>query len=299
MEETLELNIVQFQTAYNWVNTELVPDMAENELAVSSGFDYETLSNGKKRFYIDIGIKTAALSVDYRSGFEFDGEGLSWSMMLSPGFVKLLVGLATKNSHKAFLESASKCNIAYPHNFEIDEENVDRITNLIVDQYANYRKENDKLNAKAMSDYFLEWESGTEVALVFDCMYIILDAVLFVEPAFSRDHNIDVITDYIFISRYNTIKHRCMTEKAEVVELTVFDSILFLECLNCSLQLLVGRRSDMFEALLERKGFEKEDIRRFITLGTEVFAECNDMLARAGARLIPLENQPLWDDIIW
>jgi hypothetical protein len=298
MQETREVELFLFHTGYNWVDIAPIPTMEENELVITSNFDYEMLPDDTKRIYVEIGLKTYALAIEYRTGVEFDGEEFAWTDIFNHNFIHPVVELAIKNCRQAYYDFCEEHSITYPHNIEINEEQSEGIASTIVNQYVSYRRFTDEKNEYLISTPGLEFEIGTDVELVFECTFAILDEILFTNPAFDRAHNIEVFTDHVYIQRYSTIKQNCTQPEDEVVELSLFDSVMFLESLSCALQMLVGDKSDMVEAILERKGIDKEQVKSYIKVGTGLFAQFCDMLESSNARILNLENQPDWNRLI-
>lgn len=298
MQETRDVEVFLYQTTYNWVNTAPATTMAENEVVATSNYDYEVLLDETKRIYLDIGIKTNVLAMEYRTGFEFDGDELPWTNIFTPNFIHPLVDIAIKNSRQAYYDSCEEHDISYPHNIELNEEFTESFTSSIIDQYVNHRRLNDEKNERAINTSGLEIEIGTDMDLLFECTFTIIDEILFTNPAFDRTHNIDVFTDHVYTQRYNTIKHCCLQPETDVIELNLFDTIMFLDSLACALQMLVGDKSDLLEAILESKGIDKEQTKSYIKIGTELFAQFCETLENSQARVMNIENQPDWNRLI-
>ena len=298
MQETREIEVYLYQTDYNWVDPAPVTIKDENEASITSTYDYEELPDGTKRIYFDIGVRTYALAMDYRTGFELDGEDLPWSLIFAHNIIHPLVEVALKKSIEAYSESCDEFGITHPRDIELKEDFAEGFANTIVGQYVNYRSHYDEKNEHAISSSGLEIEIGSDMELLFECTFTIMDNILFTNHAFNHAHNIDVFTDHVNIQRYNTLKHCCLQPDTEIIELNMFSSIMFLDSLACALQMLVGDKSDLLEAVLEEKGIDKEQIKSYIKIGTELFAHFNDMLERSQARVTNLENQPDWNQLM-
>ncbi|WP_320051676.1 hypothetical protein [uncultured Acetobacteroides sp.] len=294
MQETREVEVVLYQTEYNWVDPAPVTSNEKNEATITSNYDYEELPDGTKRIYLDIGLITHALAMDYRTGFELDGEGLPWNIIFAHNIIQPLVEVAIKKSLQAYTDCCEEHGIAHPQSIELNEEYAEGFTSTIVDQYVTRRRFNDEKNERAINTSGLEIEMGTDTELLFECTFTIMDDILYTNHAFDHAHNIDVFTDHVHIQRYNTIKHCCRQPDEDVIELSLFSTVMFLDSLACALQMLVGDKSDLLEATLEGKGIGKEEIKSYIRMGTELFAQFNDMLERSQARVSNIENQPDW-----
>lgn len=293
-----DLKTYLFHTDYLWTEVFPTTTLEDEEVVLSSNFDYEMLFDGTKRVYIDIGLKTNQLAIMYRSGIEFDGRENSWADVFTHDFIFLLVNASVQNCDQAFSDFCEEQNTLYPHNFDMDDIHLETITNSIIEQYLNYRSVSDVENAYLINNIGLECEIDADMFMAFKCTFTILDEILFTNPAFNKAHNREAFSDFVPIQRYATLKYNCMQPEAEVVQLSFYDTIMFFQCLDCALQMLVGNQFDQLLLAVEAKGIDKNMSTTFLKLGTEMFTEFRNMLQSSNARIINIENTPDWNSII-
>jgi hypothetical protein len=293
-----DLKTYLFLTDYLWTDIFPTSSFEDEEALLSSNFDYEMLSDGTKRVYIDIGLKMNHVAIMFRSGIEFDGRENSWADVFTHDFIFLLVNASVQNCYQAYSEFCEEHNKLYPYNLDINDVLPETITNSIIEQYVTYRSISDVEHAYLINNIGVECEIDADMSVAFKCTFAILDEILFTNPAFNKAHNREAFSDYVPIQRYATLKHNCMQPEAEVVQLSFYDTIMFFQCLDCALQMLVGDKFDRLLLAVEAKGIDKNMSTTFIKVGTEMFAVLRKMLQSSNARIINIENLPDWNSII-
>jgi hypothetical protein len=292
------LEIYLFHVDYLWTDIFPTSSFEDEEVALSSNFDYEMLFDGTKRVYFDIGLKMNSVAIMYRSGIEFDGRDNSWADVFTHDFIFPLVKLSVQNCYEAYSEFCEEHNMLYPHNLDINDIHLETITNSIIEQYVTYRSISDVENAYLINNIGMECDIDDDMFVAFKCTFAILDEILFTNPAFNKGHNREAFSNCVPIQRYATLKHNCMQPDEEVVQFSFYDTIMFFQCLDCALQMLVGDKSDRLLLAKEGKGIDKNMSTTFIKAGTEMFVVLRKMLQSSNARIINIENLPDWNSII-
>jgi hypothetical protein len=280
--------------------TEIHPASISNadEAIFSNNFDYEMLFDGTKRVYFDIGLRLNRVEVVFRSGIEFNGSNMEWIDVFNIEFLLPLTTRAVELCYEAYSEFCYDNNISYPDNFDINSSLTESITKSIIERYVNYRSHDDVDNAYLLQNIGIECKTDTDSVLLIQCTFAILDEILFENKAFNNARNRNTFSDIIALPRYLTIKNNCMLIEVDDIELNFLDTILFLQCLDCALQMLVSDKSDIITLALETKGIDNEMVRSYIKIGTEEFAQFREMLKRSNARITNLEILPDWNSLI-
>jgi hypothetical protein len=268
------------------------------EADITSNYDYEIRPDGTKSVYIDIGLKLNYASIVYRSCFGFDEKELNWKDIFVPDTVNSMLKAAfieTQNGYKVFCE-VNKIRI--PESFKLPDALLERFANTTIEQYTLYRSISDEENAYLINNTILECTFSFEVYYIFKYTFDILDEVLFYHPNFNKVHNREVFSDIIPLPRYATIKSNCKAIERDDVNLNGVDTIIFFQCLDCALQMIVGDKADSILSYLEPQGFDAETQAAFIKSATDHFNLLNNMLKESNARIMNLENRVDWLNII-
>ncbi len=268
------------------------------EADITSNYDYETRPDGKKWVYIDIGLKLNYASVVYRSGFEFDEKALTWKDIFVPGTVNAMLKTAFEETQKGYIVFCEANKIQIPESCKIPDALLEPFGNTIIEQYTLYRSISDEENAYLINTIVLECETGLETYLIFKYTFDILQEVLFYLPAFNKEHNREVFSDIIPLPRYFTLRHNCKAIEYDDISLSGYDMVMFFQCLDCALQMLIGNKADFLISYLQPQGFDAETQAAYIKSGTNQFNLLNTMLKNSNARITNLENRVDWLSII-
>jgi hypothetical protein len=282
------------QSRHLWFEIFDKPHKQGVEAEITSGYDYETRPDGKKWVYIDMGLKLNYASVVYRSGFEFNEKALTWKEIFVFDIVSSMLKTALNETQKGYTLFCEVNKIRVPADCKIPGALIEPFTNTIIEQYTLYRSISDKANRYLINTTVLEAESGFETYLLFKYTFDILQEVLFYHPHFNKEHNRAVFSEIIPLPRYFTLRYRCASIEFENISLSGFDMVLFLQCLDCALQMLLGEKADLLISTLEEQGFDAETQAEFIKSGTQQFNLVNKMLKESNARITNLENRVDW-----
>ncbi|SDC85333.1 hypothetical protein [Williamwhitmania taraxaci] len=290
------LTIYRFYSDYLWAHIHPAP-VTNYDTRLVCNFDYDTLFDGTKRVYIDIGIVGNSIDVMYRSGIEFNGTNISWEEIFTNNFLYNRVEDAINNGYEAYLDFCKKQNISYPHHLIANKRQVEAFTSSIVNQY-NIRRDSDIEHEYLINTIGLECATGTDTILLIKGTFAILDEILFTNLAFKNALNRDSFGDIVPIPKYATIRYTCMQIEYEDILLSFFDSILLYQMIDCALQLLVGDKSEIVKVMLAKIGIADEEQRMYTKLGTELFTRLREMLQQANARIINCENFIDWNSML-
>lgn len=271
----------------------------EDEKAIlSSNFDYDTLFDGTKRVYIDIGMKFSNSKILFRSGFEFDGREMNWDEVFDYDFINKLINRAFEISSDEYCRICEERNIPFTVVKNLNENLAATMTKGIIKQYTEYRSVSDKENEYLINTVGLECEPGNESIALLKCTFLILDEILINHPSFNNEYNRDAFSDYIPMPKYYTLRFNCLLIEYNEVQISFYDTILFYHCLDCALQMLVGDKSDIIIEAIEKKGIDKKMQQLFIESGTEFFGQLREMLINSNARILNLETHVDWNSLI-
>jgi hypothetical protein len=286
------------QSYHLWFEIFDKPHAQGFEADITSNYDYEIRLDGKKWVYIDIGLKLNYASIVYRSGFEFDDKTLTWKDIFVSDTVINLLKTAFAETQKGYVIFCEANKIAIPASCKIPEALLNNFANTILEQYTLYRSISDEQNAYLINTIILEAEPGLETYLMFKYTFDILQEVLFYHVSFNKEHNREVFSDIIPLPRYFTLRNKTKAIEYENVSLSGVDMIMFFQCLDCALQMILGDKADALISYLEKQGFDAETQAAYIQSGTNQFNLLNQMLKDSNARIMNLENRVDWLSIM-
>jgi len=261
-----------------------------------SSFDYEKRPLDKWRVYIDIGIKLMPIAkIKVRLAFEFKRKGISWDDIFDIEVIRNMVDLTMQQCIITFNENCKESAIKLPFEIPCSEEVVLQISNTLIAQYFDIRMPQDIANAYLLSKTGLECKPEIDSVILLKCTFMVLDELFYNSKQFDRKHNLEVFSDYVPEPKYFTIKMNCGEIDEHPVKLNYLDTILFYICVDCALQMLVGDKSDLLIAALEKNGLTKELRKAFLKHGTTFFEQYQTKVRMPGVRIINLEEKHDWN----
>lgn len=290
----LKLSFQLKQSYHLWFEIFDKPYEQGFEADISSNYDYEIQTDWTKWVYIDIGLKLNLANVVYRSGFEFNEKALAWKDIFVSDTIHSLLKIAFNETQKGYIVFCDANKIQLPVNCTIPETLLKPFTNTIIDQYTLYRSISDEQNAYLINTIVLECETGYETHSLFKNTFDILQEVLFYHPSFNKEHNREFFSDIVPLPHYFTLRYNCKSIEYENISLSGYDMIMFFQCLDCALQMLIGNKADALMSYLEQIGIDTETQAEYIKIGTDQFNLLNEMLSNSNAQITNLENRVDW-----
>ena len=261
-----------------------------------SSFDYEKRPADKWRIYIDIGIKLMPIAkIKVRLAFEFKSKGISWDDIFEIEVIRNMVDLTMQQCIITFKENCKESAIELPFEIPYSEEVVLQISNTLIAQYFDIRMPQDIANAYLLSKTGLECKPEIDSVILLKCTFMVLDELFYNSKQFDRKHNLEVFSDYVPEPKYFTIKMNCGEIDEHRVKLNYLDTILFYICVDCALQMLLGDKSDLLIAALEKNGFTDEIRKAFLKHGTAFFEQYQTKVRMLGVRIVNLEEKHDWN----
>ena len=297
-DKNKNIDIQVVKSNYLWFNVNDADTKSNQDNDISFNFDYEKLAGKIWRFYIDITLKLQNIDNMVRTAFQFIDEELNWDDIFIPDMITPMVNTAVQKCQGAFIQLCKSNKIPIDENIEIGEEIILSISNAIIEQYSGHRKLSDKQNEYLLNNTGLVIEPGYEVIVTIQCVFMIIDEFLFNQQPTHKIHNHKTFGEIVPIPRYITIKMNSLEIEKQTVELSFYDTIMFYQCLDCALQLLLGDKAPGLIATLEKRGLNQEVQDIFFKNGTILFKQLREMLESSNARFINLETQRDWNNLL-
>ena len=303
-------NIIPYQIKSYYIIFELLTPRMPEELVhnyditnttadITCNFDYQRLLTGYWDIYIDIGLREMPIgTMLYRTGFEFPSFMQDCDSIFSHETIAPLVNTALQCSIDEFKEVCIEHEFATPVKLVATDKIIQAFTNKIIEQYWNSRKSDDEANYYMLHNVGLQCDSGNDTIITLMGTFIILDELFYSNPFFNHKHNREVFSSVMSMSKYNTLKYNCAGIENESITLSIFHAIMFYQCLDCALKMLLSSRADELIPFIERKGMNSTIRERYFKLGTAFFNKLHESLEASNARILDLEEMPDWTNLI-
>lgn len=304
MEKTLQIEINRYNKVCLW----FIPFLPEDAEVINSGadkehpkaslnynFDYEKFLRNKWKFHIDIGFVVIPFAKTcVRSSFSITcaEEHLFTKEILDKITV---VGLET--CIEGFNQYCKEHNM--PHDWKLPdlEKSAKDYSETIIRQYFTSRKSDDERNAKLQIDG-LNFTPGTLTELVVNGTFMVMDEIMFYNRNFNTKANRKTISQLIAFPRYYTLKLNSVDIAKGKVQLTWEQTVYFVLCLDCTLQLLLGEQFEKLKPAIEKEGFNNENINSFIGFGSNLLNEVQKHLKSSNASISNLNQKHDWNMLI-
>jgi len=269
-------------------------DAAHPKCNVTFSYDYEALNDNVWQLHLDVGVRLLPVAeILTRTTFEtvYAGQLID---ILRLDAMDDAAKIAFGRCVQGFSEQCTTKGIAF--NGKIDEVDMKPFIAQMRTSFLEHR-----LPQEAPFQHHrnvASFTKGTDTVLLCKVPFIIMDEVFFSDSAFDHEYNSDALWKVMPQPSYYTIKLRCMQIDGGEVHLPLLQTMFYLICLDCALQLLVSDHADRLEALLNDRGVNAVLLKRFITTGTEYFKNYNAVNERSNMRLGNFDNRPIWEDVV-
>ena len=270
-------------------------------MKVSSLFDYAILPDDKWEFYSDISVKLPHLAaVMIRSQYSVHSEDFEWDHLFIVENVKPII---TNSINNALLEFRNICieNLVNltpemkEKDPEVTEEMIEMVCNNMVEQYFTIRKPNDIENGEAFTEIELKCPKAGFTDVTLNLTFLIMEQILFNNIGFNRRHNREVFFRIVPEMKFYSLRMKCIQIGEHDVDLTIMDVHLFLICMDCALQMILGDKADSLIPVLEQRGVTNETQMLWFKSATDLVNACRDSVQDSIERKEKYE----WNKLIW
>jgi hypothetical protein len=252
-------------------------DDVEMPFRAAMGFDYEILPDNEFRFYLDLNLKfDNVAATNIRSSFIFfPGENYTWPIFFEDrDLMYYIIDLGFKHSFNLFRDECNKRNAGLPDDFVIIDEDLDEILDKMEhDLFGRYWRNRYHMDLTNMPDggrIVLICPQTHPVTVTLSATFGILDEILFNNYRFNRKHNQTTFFKYVPEFWYYTLRQKCVAITKQEVALSEILQRLFYICIDCSMQILFGERSEILISTLEPMGFSDEIRNMYVKSATSL-----------------------------
>lgn len=286
------------------INTEDDDDESNDlKVLVLSSFDYQKKPGYKWYIYIDIGIRIENIAqVFVRSSFELIKRNTEWDEIFNEKIFTPLTGLALDKAIENFYKFLEKKSVELAKTLKLDglqgDEHVKIIADKLLKQYTTYRRiddiNNEYLNTHITIVHNQTYDSEIKIKMTF----AVLDEVLYSNNQFKREHNRKVFFEEVVETKYHTLKYNSYEIEQKPVKHTLTQTIFFMICVDCALQILVSDKADILIDSLEKKGVTAQMIKDYIHHGSDFLNTTNEWFRESNVEIGNLKEKHEWYNLI-
>lgn len=272
------------------LSTEYEPSNLAVNLSISQNYEREGSDNWT--IHIDWGMTIVPLAaISTRISFNFIGEEADVFSM--PVLCKM-VETAFNEMKRLYTEQLDAHELKLDGDINLSEESItgfaEGVKKCLLIISADDKKRNPNLYADG-----LNVSVGGNTLLIMKATFMIIDEILFLNPAFDNDHNIQLLEEAILpLPVYYSLKNKCLEIEYGTIQLNLFNTILFYVALDLALQMLIGDQMERLQQSLELKNVTAFRQQEFIKFGSDMFVGLKKSLNENGARFTNLENRVDW-----
>ncbi len=297
--KTIELKIVNkynlHRVVYDTADPSFGSAYEEPETNISMNFDYERRPQSEWLFHADAGYEVIPFGKVYtRTTFQITAaEHELFSVEILRPIVEEAIQIA-KGSYKEFARENN-----FPKQgviLHMKQLTLSLVTSII----TNYklRTIQDKNNEFLETKYGLRLTPGGNTSLIVTGTFMIMDHILYENPAFNNESNREAIMEYVPLPRYETIKLKCLEIDRQNVSLTWVETIFFFLCLDCALQLLLGEHADTLIPQMEELGMIELRRNEYVAFSSDMVKGLKTTLKEGGMTISNLEQQIDWNSLM-
>ena len=297
-----KLDFILTQSVVNWfypignehpdailANLTLEPGTVRVE--INFGFDYER-KDGKWLLHLDFGLKIMPVAaIRTRCGFLVGAT--EEALYVMPVFKELVT--VSWNEMMTFLkDKITENKIGFKGEIKLSDASYDSFAHSCIDKYFKALKVDEERN-KFLYEQGLRLTVGGNTILIVTATFMIIDEILFLNPAFDHQHNLGLIKEAQFNDlQYYTTRNNCLALEYGEVNLIWKDTFVFYLCLDLALQMLMGDQGEKLQPALQRQNLTLFRQKEFIKFGDGMFKQLNDAMKESGGRITNLENRINW-----
>ena len=274
------------------------PDEKGTAAEFSVGFDYEKQPKNKWLLFLDVSISfIPRAKILERSCFRIGYKG-TWADIFNKSLLDALLKLAIERTIETFIKKCRETDDSFTLEVPGVEGLAASFSQGIIDMYQQYRSQDDIDNKVLDENIYLEFIAGDDPYTLTAVTFFVIDALLFNFDAFDRKNNQEQFEKLMPLTYYYSIKDKCADVQEKDTDLTIKQSILFLQCLDFALQMMMGDLEPTLMKLLASTGIDQETRDEYIKLGTAYFDDIIKSLKESKSTLVNLEEKYDWNSLI-
>lgn len=301
MTKTLNININCYFKCYLWFtpyednNPDVIAAGAtfdEPKASIGVNFDVEQPQKEQWLFYADISLSIKPYAkILTRSCFKVTCTEV---ILFTKEIMVPLMEAAIENAISGFNARCKAYNLKHDWDLPDLKTHAPAFADNVIKQYYNDHKpqfENNKLHKQEG----LKLTMGNKTNLAVKATFMLVDEVLYENPAFNHKHNRSMFNTAMPMTMYYTLKLNCLKIDTEDIQMTWLNTVHFMLAMDCALQLLLGDHFDKLQPGIERKGLTPENQKAFISFATKMINDLNETLHTSGATIENLEVRRDWN----
>jgi hypothetical protein len=259
-------------------------------------YDYETFSPEDWLFHADITIDVKSLAaVVVRTSFKLLGTAED---IFSQKVQEDIVRFAYKQAQSGFKTICQQNNLNDKLELPLVDDFLSTTIENNIHTYFDYRAEDYEDNRWLIETDGMRLTIGKNTQTVIQSTVIVIDRILYSDPAMDNEHNRTVFNEYIPLPVYHTLKPKLIKINDGAIQLSWMDTVIYFKCLDCALQLVLGKHIDTLLPKLEELGLNQPTIDYFVQEGSKLINQLHTSMKNAKMSIEALEEKHDWNSII-
>ena len=255
----------------------LDPEMIDDgkSFEISSTFDYDLSDKDYVLLFCDITIRLPRIAIQaVRCSFKVNLTDFTDMFILEN--LRHPVSLTIFYAFDALKDICDEANLPFPSELDPDYPNVDDATlnaicNDMINIFRHHRAPFDMENKELMLHYGLTFTTGWEMKNLLILTFSVIEELIHTNTAYNRLHNRKVFFNEVPEMRYNSLRLKCEKIREQDIDLTDLESIFFLKCVGCTVNILLSDKGDRLQSILKEWGANAEVLKYFYKSATKVY----------------------------
>jgi hypothetical protein len=263
---------------------------------ISFTYDYERLPQDEWLFHADASISIIPYgNLLTRTSLQLTATPAE---LFSPPIMKLIIKTALETVTATFPQFSATNHFPQMGTIGVTDQLIIGFLQPAINTYTHHRAKNDINNHVLLTTAGLQLTPGGNTSLILKGTFIILDQILYENPAFNGEHNRNAIATYVPLPSYETVKWKCIQIDKQNVQLTWMDTMFLFLCLDCALQLLLGDHADTLTPGIEKFGMSELRRQEYITFSSEMLRVIKNQMKDKAFTILNLEDQIDWNRLM-
>jgi hypothetical protein len=245
----------------------LIENEVEGEgqlIGILNNYDYADLPDYNWRLYYYITIHLPDV-VTYTAAirYEFHAERFDWEDFFDSRSIRSSLTLALKTTIEMFQDFYTRESLTTETEFTKegympDEALIEKMCEDMENNYYEVRRPVDWSDYSMLTKIHISRPFGNESYLSMTLTFIVLTEILFDNEAYNRKHNREVFFQQVPEMKFYSVWLKCNEMAKGDVALTGSETVVFLPCVECALQVMLSEKGERLIPMLEERKFTKE-----------------------------------------
>lgn len=247
----------------------------QKSFAITSNFDYDITDSENVMLFCDITIRLPRIAIQ-STRCTFKVNLPNFANVFTLEYLRYPVYMTIFYAFDALKDICEENNLPFPEGMDplspnVDDATLEMICSDMINIFQQNRAPNDMDNKELMLEYGLCFTPGWEMRNLLIITFSVIDQLIYTNTAYNRLHNRKVFFAEVPEMRFSSLRLKCAKINDQEINLTDFESIFLLKCIECSVHILLSDKGDRLESVLKEWGADAEVLDNYYKSATELF----------------------------